>query len=439
MYKIPTRGKNDEVKKMRRLIFVLTICLFSSANALTLKEAETLAVKNYPKLKALELQSKSLRTEAKSINLSRFGEVNLNSNLSDFNRNYMSVPMSHMPNPKNPPPFDSQTFSYGISYSMPLYLGGTISRRVKIAQLQSEILKNLKTATEWQIRYDVDTLYLNYLSLSNVEKALKDYKHSLLKLEKDVKAGIEVGKFAKVDLLKVEYSVEDVQSKIDTVKNRKSAIITAIETLIGRKVKTVEPVTVNYQAKNYSLEELYEALLRRNHILKAKEGEVRAASQRVRLEEGKYGPKVGVEATYTRNYGFDSGENEGYGKAVLNFQLPFFEFGRKKYDVLSAKLNELSEEKELETEKRELKKQLANAIADLNSFQSDIEALRKKLVLATEVERIEKLKYESGKGDMDHLLLAKSEKFITRANLDASYYSWDSALRRINALLEVER
>ncbi len=424
---------------MRGFLFILTLFLFSSAKALTLKEAEELAVKNYPELKALYLQSKSIKTKAKSIKLSRFGEIDLNAKLSDFNRNYMLVPMSHLPSPQSPPPFDSRTFSYGISYSMPLYLGGNILRRVKITELQAEILKNLKTATEWQVKYNVDALYLNYLSLSETERALKSYRESLLKLQEDVKAGIKAGKFAKVDLLKVEYSVEDVQSKIDEIKAQKSAIITALETLIGKEIDKLEPVEVDYQEKGYSVENLYRELLQRNHFLRVKEREVRISSKEIEKEKGKYGLKVKLNALYARNYGFDTGENEGYGTVTLNFQLPVFEFGRKKYDVLSASLKKLSKEKEFDKVKRELKRKLAETIADLKSVQYDIRALQKKLELAKEVERIEKLKYESGKGDMDHLLLAKAKRFLTQASLNASYYKWESTLRRIDALLEVER
>ena len=424
---------------MKKVTLILCVFLLSPASALTLKEAEELAVKNYPELKALELQSESSRTKAKSIKLSRFGEIDLNAKLSDFNRNYMLVPMSNLPSPQNSPPFDSKTFSYGISYSMPLYLGGNISRQVKIAELQAEILKNLKTATEWQVKYNVDALYLNYLSLSETERALKSYRESLLKLQEDVKAGIKAGKFAKVDLLKVEYSVEDVQSKIDEIKAKKSAIITALETLIGKKIDKLEPVEVNYQEKNYSLEKLYSELLRRNHFLRVKEKEIKVSLKEIKTEKGKYGLKIKLDALYARNYGFDSKENEGYGTVTLNFQLPVFEFGRKKYDVLSANLRKLSKEKEFDKVKRELKRELAETIADLNSIQYDIRALEKKLELAKEVERIEKLKYESGKGDMDHLLLAKAKRFLTEANLRASYYRWESTLRRINALLEVER
>ncbi|ADY74110.1 outer membrane efflux protein [Desulfurobacterium thermolithotrophum DSM 11699] len=418
------------------LIFFIFLPL--SVYAITLQEAENLAIKNYPKLKAIELQAKSLEKKSKSLKLLRLGEVDVIAGFTHYNRNNILVPMSHMPSPLNSLPFDSQKFSYGISYSVPLYLGGNISRKVEIAKLQAEILKNLETATQWQIKYNVDALYLNYLSLSETEKALKSYRESLLKLQENVKAGIKVGKFAKVDLLKVEYSVEDVQSKIDEIKAKKSAIITALETLVGKKIKKIEPVIINYQEKEYLLKNLYLRVLERNHLIKAKEKEVKVSLKEVNTEKGKYGIKVKLDAFYTRNYGFDSKENEGFGTISLNFQLPIFEFGRKKNDILSAKLRKISKEKEYETSKLELKKELANVIADLSSIQSKIRTLKKKLELAKEVERIEKLKYESGKGDVDHLLLAKSKRFLTEAELRASYYRWESDRRRIKALMEEE-
>ena len=75
---------------MGGLIFVLTLFLFSSANALTLKEAEELAVKNYPELKALELQSESLAFKLISPNLLSFIDFAFILLLSDWSSKVLS-------------------------------------------------------------------------------------------------------------------------------------------------------------------------------------------------------------------------------------------------------------------------------------------------------------------------------------------------------------
>ncbi len=419
---------------MRLILILLLFPLI--ANAITLNEAEKLAFKNYPRIKALGLQSRSLKQEEKSTKLSRLGSINLLSSYQTLNRNYMLVPMSHLPNPMNPPAFDSQKLIYGISYSAPLYVGGTVSRKADVYKLRSEILNNIKNLTKWQIRYRVREAYLDYLSLENIKKALVGYQESLEKLKNDVDVGISAGKFAKVDLLKVDYDLQSVSSKIETVKSRETALKTLIETLIGQRINRIEPYKISYHPFKAPTEELYKIALRNNDEIKAKIKEVRVNKKLTEIASGKYGPRITFNVQYNRNYGFDSGKNEGYGLVSVNLNLPIFEFGQKQSNILSASLLKLSSEKELETQKRTLRSEIANAISNVISIQSDIDALKKQLRLALETERIETLKYETGKGDMDHLLLAKSHRFITQANLNSSYYKWKIAVSKLESLVE---
>ncbi|TCK02869.1 TolC family protein [Phorcysia thermohydrogeniphila] len=415
---------------------VVLFFLFSSAKAITLKEAEELAVKNYPQLEALSLKSEGLKKRALSTKLFRLGEVNLILDLRHFDKEYLLVPMSSIPLPLNRPPFDRDKLSWGIDYSIPLYLGGNTARQVKVLKLRSEILENLKESTKWQLKFNVDSVFLSYLALDEVERALKDYRKSLERLKESIEAGISAGKFAKVDLLKVTSQIKSTEARIDEVRAKKESLKTALEILIGKEVETVEAYEVSYAPVELSLNELYRKLVKNNSLLKAKEKEVRVSEREKEIEEGKFGLKVKAEIFYTRNYGFNSSENEGYGYAGVTLSYPVFEFGRKRLSVLSAKLQKLARIKELETEKLKLKKELSESLSDLRAIQSKIGALKEKLKLAEEVERIEELKYKSGKGDINHLLLAKSERFLTEAELKEAYYRWEIARRRIRALLE---
>jgi outer membrane protein len=242
-------------------ILTLFLLLSSTGNSITLKEAEELSVKNYPEIKKLELLRESSLKEAEAVRRERLGTVNLLSTYTTYNKNFILTPMYHMMNPKNPPPFDSQKFIYGISYTAPIYLGGTISRREEISKLKSELFKNLKDATAWQIRFNVDSFYLTYLKLEKIKGALKKYRDSLKKLYSDVSYGVKLGKFAKVDLLKVEYSLKDVESRISEVEENQKTIKTVLETFIGRKISKIEPYRFEYSPKNFELTDLYLSLI----------------------------------------------------------------------------------------------------------------------------------------------------------------------------------
>ena len=414
------------------------LVLTGSAYGINLKEAEKLAVKNYPKIEKLKLLSESSLRLAESIEKKRLGTLTATAGYTSFNKNFVLTPLYYLPSPNNPPPFNSRKLSYGLVYTLPLYLGGTISRQVKIEKLKSKLYKNLQREAKWQVKFNVDSLYLTYLKLKSVEKALTHYKKSLEKLKSDVSAGVKAGKFAKVDLLKVEYSLKDVEAQIDKVKADEETIKTALETLTGVKIKRIEPYRVEFRPQELSVEKLFKEAIKNNSLVLSKKVETGIKRESVRLTKDKYGLQIKAEGSYLRNYGFDTGDNTGIGSVSLTVSYPVFDWNRKKREVLARKLEKLASERELKEAELNLKREIAKTVNNLRALQSQIEAYRKKLSYALEVERVESLKYRSGKGDMDHLLLAKSHRFMTEAELKGAYYSWEIEKRRLRTLLEVE-
>jgi outer membrane protein len=250
-------NNRKEARLKRALLLTPLLLIPFSSPAITLKQAEELAVKNYPKIKEFELLKESSKKAAESIKRERFGTLNLLSSYTTYNKNFILIPMYHMMTPKNPPPFNSRKLIYGVDYSIPLYLGGTISKRVEIEKVKSSLFGSLKKLTSWQVKFNVDSVYLGYLKLEKVKKALFQYKKSLEKLKSDVAFGVKIGKFAKVDLLKVEYSLKNVEAKIKEVEENQKNLKVVLETLIGKEVKTIEPYRVDYSPKSFSLSELY--------------------------------------------------------------------------------------------------------------------------------------------------------------------------------------
>ena len=424
---------------MKKILLLSFLFLsFQNSYAINLKEAKELAGKNYPKLKAIEEKIKENALSIEKTQRERIGEIDITGTYASYNRNYMLIPMSHLPSPFNPPPFDSRKAIYGISVKVPLYLGGVISRKVEIGKVKQELLKNYLKGTRWQVELNAATVFLKALSLKERENALKEYLKSLKKLYESTRAGVEAGKLAEVDLLKVSYSIKEVKARIRKVKENYRALITALETLTGQKVSELQPPKIPYQPKKWKLEGLYRELLKNNSLLKTAEEKVRLTQTEKELVRAKYGVRVNLKGMLTRNYGFDSGKNEAYGYLGLNVSLPLFTGGRKGLELLEKESEVKQALYEKNEKEKELKRELAEVVATLNWIQERIEADSEKLRLAKEVERIEELKYISGKGDINHLLLAKAQRYQSQAELKSSYYDWLAALERLKALLEVK-
>ncbi|WP_456455319.1 TolC family protein [Thermovibrio sp.] len=421
-------------------VILLTLLFFlpSSSWPITLKEALKLTLKNYPSLKTLALKEKALKEEKERIERERFGELSLITAYQTFNRNYILLPLSNLPKPNNPLPFNSRKATYGVKITVPLWLGGTLKKRAELVNLKAAVLRSLREANAWELKFNVKSIYLTYLSLKEREKALRELLKSLTKLKEDVSFGVKVGKFAKVDLLKVDYSLEKAKADLKRTTEREKALKTALETFVGRKIKTVEPIEVKYSPFNEKLKELEEELLQRNSLLKSLKREVKSARKEEELIKRKYFPKLVINGVLTRNYGFDTGDNEAFGELSVNLSFPIFTGGRKSLEVREKKLLTLSLLKKYQERKRELIRELSRVYSELKATEGEIEENRKALEYAKEVERIEELKYKSGKGDMDHLLLAKSNRYLTEAELNSSYYLWLLKKEELFTLLEVE-
>ncbi len=165
------------------ILLTLLLSLPTTSHSITLKEAVKLTLKNYPSLKALALKEEALKKEKAKVERERFGELSLIANYQTFNRNYILMPLSNLPNPSSPPSFNSKKAIYGVQITLPLWLGGTLRRRAKLADIKAKVLKNLEEATAWEIKFNVKSVYLTYLSLKEKERALRELLKSLAKLK----------------------------------------------------------------------------------------------------------------------------------------------------------------------------------------------------------------------------------------------------------------
>ncbi|WP_461828831.1 TolC family protein [Aquifex sp.] len=418
------------------MFLIIFLILLSFSFPISLKEAEELALKNYPKIKELLLLSYAKKAEARAISLSRLGELKLFVGSLFYDDDYLLTPLASLPNPQSKLPFDGKRLFYGAEFSAPLYLGGSISDRVKIALTEREVFRNLSRLAEWQIRLMVSQAYLNYLSLQEYEKALKEYIKSLELLKHHTEEGVKLGKLAPVDLLKIEYDLEKTRALLKDTESRKLFLLSILETLTGIKIKKLEEYKVRYKPLEFSEDTLFGKAVLRSSAVKAKEAELKVAKLKEKLVRDRYGFRLKLHLKYTVNHGLKIGRSEDIGEINLTLSYPVFDWNKRKHEILSVKRIRLAKEKSLSEEKLKLRQKIAQSIYELTSIQANIKALKKRVTLAKEFERIEELKYLTGRGNIDDLLLAKSKRFLSQAELNSAYYSWEIALRKLIYLLE---
>lgn len=128
---------------------------------LTLKQAIDEALKANPGLKAAGHQSRATEGDASAASRSRWGGLNAVGSYSYLNDDQIIRPMSSelLAGGFAGAPWDRSQAHYGLSYELPLYLGGKLNNQIQIAKLEARKSAELIEGSRWQVRFNVISLY----------------------------------------------------------------------------------------------------------------------------------------------------------------------------------------------------------------------------------------------------------------------------------------
>ncbi len=339
--------------------------------------------------------------------------------------------------------FEKTRFGYGVTYELPLYLGGKIPLSVDISRLSkasaSLALKRLQVV----IRHRVTELYHNILSLNGEEKAVSETIRALKVLLKHTELAIHHGKKPRVDRYKIDYSLKRWEAVKDTLVNQKSSMIVALQTLMGRE--NVDPslslVSVKIPEKvrplRHNIQELYTIALERRSDLLAEKKRVSIAEKKEGLAHAERMPSIVAVGSF-QTYDAPHVNFEEEWDASLQLKIPLFDAGRRKMKVEAAKVGVLEEKMRLFELQQRIIKEVGDAIAKVRTAASLVRSYTSRVRLEKEVDRVETLKYENGAGDIDDMLRAKAELAYSKSKWVESVFQWLNARSYLRLVVEEE-
>ena len=138
---------------------------------LTLAQAIDEAFKANPGLKAAGHRTRATEGDASAASRSRWGSLNAIGSYSYLNDDQIIRPMSSelLANGFASAPWDRSQAHYGLSYEIPLYLGGRLNNQIQIARLEARKSADLLEGTRWQVRFNVVSLYSTAQALDQTE------------------------------------------------------------------------------------------------------------------------------------------------------------------------------------------------------------------------------------------------------------------------------
>jgi len=315
--------------------------------------------------------------------------------------------------------FDNDILRADLVARMTLYAGGRITSEAGAAGKLSEAEKKKFIRTRDELIYSVTGVYFSILGQQKILASLEFSRGALEENRKRVSQLYEVQKVAKVDLLRTEVRLSDLNQTIIKEENTLAVQKRALFNLMGYDA-VPEKARLNDVAgfpseASLDVERLTESALQNRPDYQAAKD--RLESQTLRVATAKSGalPSVSLVGAYgIRNApsAADMGKNtkstEDASTIGVVFSVPLFEGGRVAAKVAEESAILAAARDRLKKLNLQIRQETETAALDVQSNTARFRATEKSIEQAKESLRIESLKYELGRGSITDVLDAQA-------------------------------
>lgn len=410
-----------------------------SVQELTLAEAIEMALAGNPELAALGYDENAAAARSETAFARRLPRLD-----------FVASGMYHMHDQRLLPAsengqqgaFSDQLLAGDVVISLPLYTGGLLSREQRASDLLRSAAANELSRSREELIYNVSSVFYRILAQNRVIVSLEFSQEALREHMKQVLEMIKVQKAAAVDRLRIEVRVADLEQRLVSENNILAVQTRVLSNLLGRpeEAALLKPAGTLAELPDPGLQSAgsladslnaradYQAALaslsaRREALAAARAGHLPTVSL-----QGSYGRRWAVDSP-DRSQGHDSNRETGWVGILL--QVPVFSGGQVQARVREE--NALLEAARERLRKLELQIRLELEIASLNiqAARERLEALTKAGEQAAESLRIEREKYELGKGSITDVLDAQTALLDTQTNYCRAMADYHTALAQL--------
>jgi len=406
--------------------------------ATTLPELIESGLNNNSLIKKTDLQIELMEAKKAESKAKRFGEFDVVGSYTHYNLPRTLAPI--VPSALAPGATVDTTqdlFSTGVQYSVPLFTGGALEQQVDIDNIATQMSQSKKRLSREELIYNIRSLYLSALSVQELIDSQASYVQALEGLKEKIRYGVELGKRAKIELLKAN---NDLTQAMGNVRKSRSSLQMLKSTLMAlthhEQIDTLEPIEVSFQNLTPLLENENLAELER---FKLQELEIKKGSKMVKKVEASSKPQVALNAYAGYNYDLDQVdpfEEEQLWQVAVNVKWNIFDFGGTSAKVQQAKIAKLQAIAGNEATTEGFKKLFAKAKNEIETAFANYETTQSQHALLQESETIEQARYDAGVATLNDLLLAKSKTELAQSQMIQSKYAYQNGLFYLDYLLE---
>jgi outer membrane protein TolC len=419
-------------------IVLSTFLLTGQLCATSLDELVQSGLSNNSLIKKTDLQIELMEAKKAESKAKKFGVVDVVGSYTHYNLPRTLAPI--VPSALSPTSSVDTTqdlFSTGVQYSVPLFTGGALEQQVKIDNIATKMSQSKKRLSREELIYNIRSLYLSALSLQELQYAQENYVVALKSLKEKIRYGVELGKRAKIDLLKanndLSQSIGNVAKTKSSLKMLKSTLsaLTHYNNIQNLETLEVQPIQENPSLKGKDLNKL--------ERFRLQDLEIDKGTKIIKKVEASKKPQVSLNAYAGYNYDIDKIdpiEREQLWQVAINAKWNLFDFGATSARIQQAKIAKLQAISKKDEITEGFKKLFAKAKNEIETALANYETTQSQYLLLQESEIIEQARYDAGVATVNDLLLAKSKTELAKSQIIQSKYAYQNGIFYLDYLLE---
>lgn len=345
--------------------------------------------------------------------------------------------------------FSKQQSLGSVLLKLPLFTGGRIINEIKAAELFRLAEQNRLSRTRDELVFNVSSTFYGILSQEKVIDSVKFSLQAMQEQRQKMAKMVEVEKAAKVDLLRTEVRVADLEQSLEKEINVLEIQKRLLANLMGLdfdKARMKFTGKLTFEKVGYRSEQLVPRALELRPDFTAAKERVESQAKRVDVARAGHYPTVNLVGAYgyrgTGAVGILDDRNpknptqrgpfyDDDGQIGVTLTMPLFEGGR-----ISAKVKEefsalAAAQERLRKLNLQVRQEVETAILDVDSSSERVKATEKAIEQARESLRIETLKYNLGAGTVTDVLDAQTALLLTETTYYRALADFRTALARL--------
>ncbi len=341
-------------------------------------------------------------------------------------------------------PFDEQYAFWSLDYRLPIYSGGSLGGVRESARFAAAASRRNLHRISLGVRHEVLKTYVDLLSVDARTTAWQEELEALDSLVDHIELGREAGMYSRVDVLKTRVEQQNVVARAQSLRMEWETGYATLMALLGADEETTthyELAPVDVAAADTLLPPVAalvdSALVRRSDLQALKDV---AAARRADAEVvgGSRLPQVSIGGRLSGSHGGTIDFDDTWWSVDATVSMPLLDMGRRRNLTRKADLYARSADLDVRELAGRIRAEVMVALAAVTNSRSNIITQETTLALAGEVSRLEQLRYDAGRGDIDNLLKSRSGHRVAEAALTQSRHDLLIALNNLQLTIEGE-